>query len=75
MTERPADGTERKESDVVSRATKIGGCAECGSQFEFGTDDNDVTPFDPCPECGSLGWSHWGYRLPEGLEVPIRDVN
>jgi len=61
--------------EVVLKSTKLGVCYECKSIFEYGDPESETQNLSPCPNCGDRSWEKWGYRLPDGTDIPEDDVD
>lgn len=59
--------------DYVIEGVPLGHCRTCDSRFEYGG-DTGVQNLDPCPQCGSLDWRKWGYRI-DGEDKPMEVLN
>lgn len=60
---------------VVLKSVSLGHCQDCDTMFEYGKPNGGIQNLSPCPECGSENWMKWGYRTPDGENVPIDEVN
>lgn len=55
--------------DYVLHGTPIGHCHACDTRFLY-RGNTGIDNLDPCPQCGSLDWRKWGYRV-DGEAKPM----